>query len=122
MPIDIVTVQAPFQTKINPNIECTLRDASNCMMAGDYTASIRLYDKVIDAEPHNASAFLNKGNVLDILGNYSDALKCYNSAIECDPYNAEAWYNRGMTLKKTGAVEEGLKDIRKGISLAMGEI
>ncbi len=122
MGIEIMTVQAPIQSTINPAVECCLRDACNCMMAGDYTESLRLYDKVIDAEPHNSNALLNKGNVLDILGNYSDALKCYNSAIECDPYNAEAWYIRGVTLKKTGAVEEGLSDIRKGISLAMGEI
>lgn len=91
------------------------------MMAGDHTEAIRLYDKVLEAEPYNANAHLNKGNVLDMLGNYSDALKCYNSAIECDPFNAEAWYNRGMTLKKTGAIEEGLKDIGRGVAFAMGE-
>ncbi len=122
MGIEIMTVQAPIQSSLNPSVMCCLRQASDYMMAGDYAESLMLYDKVIELEPHNSHAFLNKGNVLDILGNYADAIKCYDSAIECDPYNAEAWYNRGMTLKKIGAVEEGLCDIRKGISLSMGEI
>ena len=122
MAIDFVTIQAPIQSRINPAVECLLRNGIECMMAGDHSEAIRLFDKIIDTEPYNASAYLNKGNVLDLLGNYSDALKCYNSAIECDPFNAEAWYSRGITLKKTGALDEGLQDIRKGISLAMGEI
>ena len=39
-----------------------------------------------------------------------------------DPHNAEVWYNKGMTLRKTGRHEEGLEHIRKGISLAMGDL
>ncbi|MCA1915197.1 tetratricopeptide repeat protein [Methanospirillum hungatei] len=109
-------------TKLNPNIECALRDAQNCKMAGDYQLALSLYNKIIEEDPSNARALHSKANVLDLMGNYADAIRCYESALLCDPHNAEAWYNKGMTLRKTGRHEEGLEDIRKGISLAMGDI
>ena len=109
-------------TKLNPAIECSLRDAQNCKMAGDYTVALNLYNQILESDPSNASAMHHKANVLDLMGNYSDAIKCYTAAIECDPYNAEVWYNKGMTLRKVGNHEEGLEHIRKGISLAMGDI
>lgn len=122
MTTESIITTVPMQSRVDPEIDSILKKASDSMMNEDYATSIRLLDKVIDFEPNNVNALINKGNVLDILGNYTDAVKCYNSAIECDPYNAEAWYNRGMTLKKTGDLEKGLQDIRKGISLSMGEI
>jgi len=108
--------------KLDPSVECALRDGQNCMMAGNYQVALKIFDQVIANNPENAQAFHDKADVLDLMGNYSEAVKCYDSALECDPYDAEVWYNKGMTLRKTGHHEEGLEDIRKGISLAMGEI
>jgi tetratricopeptide (TPR) repeat protein len=109
-------------TKLDPNIVCSLRDADNCKMAGDYQLALNQYNKIIDVDPANAIALQSKADVLDLMGNFTEAIRCYETALECDPYNAEAWYNRGMTLWKTGRHEEGFESIRKGISLAMGEI
>jgi tetratricopeptide (TPR) repeat protein len=109
-------------TKLDPNIVCSLRDADNCKMAGDYQLALNQYNKIIDVDPANAIALQSKADVLDLMGNFTEAIRCYETALECDPYNAEAWYNRGMTLRKTGRHEEGFESIRKGISLAMGEI
>jgi tetratricopeptide (TPR) repeat protein len=122
MTTDAIVSQERTFTKLNPNIECALRDAQNCKMAGDYQLALNLYDKVIKEDPANVRALHSKANVLDLMGNYSEAIRCYESALECDPHNAEAWYNKGMTLRKTGRHEEGLEHIRKGISLAMGDI
>jgi tetratricopeptide (TPR) repeat protein len=122
MAVESVSSGGSIQMKLNPLIECTLRDATNCQMAGDYQLARALFDQILEAEPDNVNALIGKGNVYDLQGNYSGALECYNSAIECDPYNAEAWYARGVTLKKTGAVEEGLNNIQKGISLSIGDI
>ena len=109
-------------TKINPNVECALRDAHNCTMAGDYQLALILYNDIIGNDPSNGRALHHKTNVLDLIGNYSEALRCYDSALECDPFDAEIWYNKGMTLRKIGQHEEGLEHIKKGISLAMGEL
>lgn len=122
MVTDVVSTSGRTITKLDPSIECSLRDAHNCKMAGDYQLALNLYNQVIENDPANARALHQKANVLDLMGNYSDAIRCYDSALDCDPQNAETWYNKGMTLRKTGQHEEGLDHIRKGISLAMGDI
>lgn len=122
MGTDAIVLQDRTISKLNPNIECALRDAQNCKMAGDYQLALNLYNKVIEDDPTNARALHSKANVLDLMGNHSEAIRCYDDALECDPHNAEVWYNKGMTLRKTGQHEEGLNSIRKGISLAMGDI
>ncbi len=122
MGTDVLVSQERTITKMDPHIECALRDAHNCKMAGDYQLALNLYNRIIAEDPANARALHSKANVLDLMGNYSEALECYDAALSCDPHNAEAWYNRGITLRKTGRHEEGLASIKKGISLAMGDI
>ena len=109
-------------TKFNPIIECALRDAENCKMAGEYQLALELFNMVISEDPSNARALHSKADVHDMMGDYSEAIRCYDNALECDPNNAEVWYNRGMTLRKMDRHEEGLGNIRKGISLAMGDV
>lgn len=109
-------------TKLNPDVECALRDAQNCKMAGDYQLALNRYNEIISNDPSNIRALHHKANVLDLMGNYSEAIDCYDSALECDPHDAEVWYNKGMTLRKVGKHEEGLAHIKKGISLAMGDL
>ncbi|WP_245920436.1 tetratricopeptide repeat protein [Methanospirillum stamsii] len=121
MVTEVITSEHKF-TKMNPNVECALRDAQNCKMAGDYQLALNLYNDIISNDPSNARALHHKANVLDLMGNHTEAIRCYDSALECDPYDAEIWYNRGMTLRKIGQHEEGLENIKKGISLAMGDL
>jgi len=122
METDVLVSQERTITKIDPNIECTLRDAHKCKMAGDYHQALNLYDRIIADDPANVRALHSKANVLDRMGNYAEALAWYDAALLCDPHNAEAWYNRGITLRKTGRHEEGLASIKQGIDLAMGDI
>lgn len=122
MTTEIMSASERNISKLDPNIECALRDAHNCKMAGDYQLALNLFNQVIESDPSNARALHHKANVLDLMGNHSEAIKCYDSALECDPFNAELWYNKGMTLRKLGQHEEGIEHIRKGISLAMGDI
>ncbi len=112
----------PMMFMLDPIVECSLRDANDCMMHGDYDTALKLYDQVIEKQPYNSRALMNKGNVLDLMGNHSEAIRCFDNALACDPYNAEAWYNKGVTLKKIGSLEEGTLHIKKGLSLSTGEI
>ena len=54
-----------IMSRLDPNIECALRDAQNCKMAGDYQLALNLYNKIIENDPSNARALLHKANVLD---------------------------------------------------------
>lgn len=108
-------------TILDPNIECTLHNAHNCKMVGEYKIALKLFESVIEKDPENVRALHYKANVLDLMGNHSEAIRFYDTVLKYDPYHAEAWYNKGMTLKKMGSHEEGQDHIKKGISLALGE-
>ncbi len=70
---------------------------------GSYEEAAQAYDKAIQIEPKNASAWLNKGYALDSLAltygvndplNFTntlqDAVGAYDKAIEIDPNSSEA--------------------------------
>jgi len=122
MSTELVSSEKVVHTKMNPQIECALRDGINCKMAGDYNSALTLFNQVLESEPSNVRALISKGNVYDLQGNYSNALNCYNLAIEHDSGNAEAWFNKGVTMNKSGDIEEGMKHIQRGVLLAVGEI
>ena len=107
-------------SKLDPHIESIISNADYCQITGAYSLALKLYEEIIELDPFNCRALLNKANVLDHMGEYTEAIRWYDTTLIHDPYNAEAWYNKGITLRKTGAHEEGLSCIRKGISLAMG--
>jgi tetratricopeptide (TPR) repeat protein len=122
MSTELASTAGFVHTKLNPLIECALRDGIHCKMAGDYNSALTLFNQVLESEPSNVRALISKGNIYDLQGNYPNALNCYNLAIESDSGNAEAWFNKGVTLNKSGDIEEGMKHIQRGVSLAIGEI
>ncbi|MDD4162063.1 MAG: tetratricopeptide repeat protein [Methanothrix sp.] len=69
--------------------------------AGSDLLAIACYDKAINANPMNATAWNNKGKVLYGGGlkskdNYVKAISCFDKAIEIDPLFAGAWHGLGM--------------------------
>ena len=104
---------------INPVISSIFCKASECLINGEYSIALRLYQDIIEKEPNNLKALQGIADVLNHMGNHEEALIWYNKVLDYDPYNAEIWYNKGIILQKTGSHEEGLSSIRKGISLVM---
>lgn len=61
---------------------------------GRYKEAIECFDKVLDFDPENASAWYNKGVNLQNLGRRQDSIKCYDKALEIDPKIAAAWVTK----------------------------
>jgi tetratricopeptide (TPR) repeat protein len=115
-----ITTGEPLFSTLDPYIECSLKDAQDCLMNGDYKAALKIYDAVIRKRPHDSRALHYKGNILDLMGLFSDAIQCYDHALTSDPDDAELWYNKGITLTKMGSHEDALFHIKKGLTLLLG--
>jgi tetratricopeptide (TPR) repeat protein len=58
------------------------------------------YDRLVLADPDNATAWLIRGMYYnDAFGQYGEALRCYNRSLELDPASGPAWYAKGVALR-----------------------
>jgi tetratricopeptide (TPR) repeat protein len=84
---------------------------------GKYDEAIQSYDKTIQLDPKNASAWSNKGIVLYDMGKYDEAIQAYEMAVELDLNYAEAWYNKGIALAKQRKYTEAIQAYERAIEL-----
>jgi len=77
---------------------------------GEHEKSAEYADKILELEPNNIFAWINKGTSLAKLEKYEEALKCVEKVTDSlDPSNAFAWHNKGVYLEKLGRWEEAKK-------------
>ena len=61
----------------------------------NYEEDLDAFNKAIEIDPKDASAWYNRGKTLVNLSRNEEALEAYNEAIELDPKSAAAWYAKG---------------------------
>ena len=66
---------------------------------GDRSEAMKYFDKIVAAEPKNAAALNNRGNIFMIEGNYPAAQKNYLAATQSNPEDAEIWVNLAKSYK-----------------------
>ena len=69
---------------------------------GSYETAIDAFNKLIELNPQNASAWYGKGLVLNELGSYETAIDALNKSIELNPQNGHTWYEKSRSLKLLG--------------------
>ena len=74
----------------------------------EYGKALELYDWAITLNPKAASAWHNKGIVLDELEKYEEAIACHDKAIKIKPDHASAWNSKGVVLDKLEKYEEAI--------------
>ena len=79
--------------------------------------AITHFSKVIELDPANAKAFVNRGVAKGTLGRHLEALADFDKAIELDPANAKAYFNRGVAGTKMGDYADAVADLGKAIEL-----
>ena len=55
---------------------------------------------------NTASAWISKGDSLNLQDKYDEAILAYDRAIELDPQNVDAWYDKGLALSALGRTTE----------------
>ena len=84
---------------------------------GRYEEAIKYYDKILEIDPEDQKALLNKGSVLKNLERYEEAIKYYDKILEIDPNNVKALANKGIAFAYLQEYEDALIMIDKALLL-----
>ncbi|MEO0844379.1 MAG: tetratricopeptide repeat protein, partial [Cyanobacteria bacterium J06643_5] len=74
------------------------------------------FDKAVEVEATNATAWMNRGMALEMLERYEDAVTSFDKAIEFNP-TPKAWDKRGYVLIELEKDEEALRSFEKALEL-----
>jgi len=81
------------------------------LLDGKPGEAILYFDKVLEIDPNNVKALINKGVAVASLGEFVDALQYFDKVLEIDPNNIKALNNKGTALIKLSS-EAGPEEIR----------
>lgn len=83
----------------------------------DFKKAIEYADLILDLQPNNVYAMINKAQSLGNLNRYKEALEEIEQALKIDPNNAFAWHNKGLYLNNLGRFSEAIQCYDKSIQL-----
>lgn len=85
-----------------------LKKAYDLSANGSHEEALQAYDRVLEIDPGNYTALINKGHDLKFWAfeNYNKALKITNQILEKNPQDALAWQGKGAALSGLGSVED----------------
>jgi tetratricopeptide (TPR) repeat protein len=85
--------------------------------SGKYDEAIKAYDKAIDINPQNSTAWESKGLALDDLNKHEEAIRAFDKAIEINPQNSLPWDGKGDAFIKLGKSDEAMKAYNKALEI-----
>ena len=77
-----------------------------------------MIQRIISADPENADAHNNLGNVFDGMGRMKEAEACYRNAVALNPDHAPALNNLGVMLMARKAITEALAAYHRAVNLS----
>ncbi len=83
----------------------------------DFRTALEYFQKVTDARPEHAGAWLYTGRTYESMRQALKAYHCYNMAIRIDATFARAWLHRGLTKVNEGNWYRGCQDLYKAREL-----
>jgi tetratricopeptide (TPR) repeat protein len=85
---------------------------------GNYKQAVAEFTAAIEINSGNAQAYLERGNVHNILAEKEAALADWNQAVTLDPKLAAAYTARGMHFRVGGDLERSLQELNRSIEIA----
>jgi ligand-binding sensor domain-containing protein len=95
-------------------------DGLTLMESGFFDSVIECSDRVLQAEPGNAAAWMLKARALSGLDSYEEAIECLDAALDIDRLNVEAWREKASCLTKLGRDAEAADCEREAERIAGG--
>jgi adenylate cyclase len=87
----------------------------------EWATALDYFERAIDADPNNASAYIWLGNMLDATGFLEEALAAYEQCVALEPLYVPCINNRPHVLLALGRFEEALamyrRDLGRGLSV-----
>lgn len=78
----------------------------------EFAKAMADYNRCLEINPRNASAYSSRGSCLGAQGQYEDALKDITKALEMDSTILRAYVNRGLIEYQTQRYDESITDYR----------
>jgi tetratricopeptide (TPR) repeat protein len=109
---------SPVNIEFSPDDANLFAKAEELFLAGDYLASISLFNRLLEIDPKNEIAFTYRGNAYTELGDYEKAIADYTEAIKLRPDTyPQPYYNRGRIYMLLKEYDKALPDLEKSIEL-----
>ena len=113
----ILTVAGCFSS--GPSVADDLSRGNAKRDSGDVEGALSVYNAVLENDPKNTRALMNRGLAEVQADRREAALADYNQAISLDPDYALAYYNRGDAKNGQGDFEGAMADYTKAIALPL---
>ena len=81
------------------------------MQMGSLEVALDCFNKSIQLDGANATAWMSKGQALSGMERHDDALSAYNESIKLDANLAEAWYGKGLAFAHLGRYNESIASL-----------
>jgi tetratricopeptide (TPR) repeat protein len=78
----------------------------------NFRAAIQNYDLVLEQQPSNANAFVERGSFKMKIGDHAGAVSDFDKAINLNPNLPEAYLNRGKSLAQSGNYDKAIEDFK----------
>ncbi|MDM8535860.1 tetratricopeptide repeat-containing glycosyltransferase family protein [Desulfobacterales bacterium HSG17] len=86
--------------------------------AGNFPVAKIYVNKAISLMPHNASCYLNMGNIIQQEGDYHEAIKWYDKVLSFDYAEKHKVYNNlGVLQIKMGRFDEAIEKLNKAVEI-----
>lgn len=85
--------------------------------AEEYSAALRYYDALLDADASNVDALYHKGVTYQHLGDIQQAAECYFNSIQMDPFHTKAILNLAALHQKYGSYQDAVAYYEKGLDV-----
>lgn len=86
---------------------------------GHYDSAIADYNKYIELQPEDVSAYSNRANCYSGKGDFANAMADYNKAIALNPKFGAAYKNRGILFLKINDRQRAILDFEKALTLQL---
>jgi len=83
----------------------------------DHKNALKVLDTILQKDPKNVDAWINKGASLMALGKDDDALRVLNTALNLEPDSSRAIINIGVIKINKGAIESAISDLSSVVKL-----
>jgi TonB family protein len=87
----------------------------------EYDAARQLFQRAIQAQPDDASAWNNLGRALAALGDLDGAQKAYEKQISINPGDRYSYNNLGLVQERQGRWDAATESIRKQLEINPGD-
>jgi len=113
----VLIVSLTLQVSADDSAEDLVKQARAALARGKNDEALSLAGKAIDKDPKDASLYVFRGSIHEMIGNHDKAVADFTRALVIDAKNAEAYNRRGSEQFKLGKVKESLEDFDKFLEL-----